>query len=214
MTAAPRTRVAAAAAALTLTGLLAACGTSGDEATKTSGPSTTTTAEATSTTAATSSSSTTTTAAATTSTTDPADNPEGTDTETSNLGHLDDGDHYGYIAGVESGTVEGQKVQVIVWDEAQMLTGDAAVQAAHEDKAIPDDQDFVENDYYIRNENQTVRRLAVDPDATITSLQDGSPDEVPATLDQVWHQDHLFVLKVVNAGGTSEVKGIKAVFLP
>ena len=205
-----RTRAAGALGALLLVGALAACGASGGEKASTKDASTTTTA-AKDTTTSTTEATTTTEAAETTTTL----SSEGVDTETSELDTLPDGDHYGYMAGHEMGKVEGQDVEVIIWDEVEFLTGDAAVKAAHEDGAIPADQDFVENDYYIRNENQTVRRLAVVPDASVTTLaSEGSTDSVPSSVSEVWKQPYLFKINVGNVRGTTTVSSIDAVFLP
>lgn len=201
-------RLAVAATALALAAGLAACGSSGGDKAATTGSSTTV-ASTTTTTAKTTTS---TTEAATTSTTE---NNEGTDTETSELDTLPDGDHYGYMAGHEMGKVEGQDVEVIIWDEVEFLTGQAAVDAAHEDGAIPADQDFVENDYYIRNQNQTVRRLAVVPDASVSTLASpGSTELVPSSVSDVWKQEYLFKINVGNVRDITTVSSIEAVFLP
>ncbi|MFN8018978.1 MAG: hypothetical protein U0P45_12770 [Acidimicrobiales bacterium] len=209
MTPTTRARASGAVAAIALATTLAACGASGGEKASTKDASTTTTTEAATT--STTAEATTTTAAQTTTTL----SDEGVDTETSELDTLPDGDHYGYMAGHEMGKVEGQDVEVIIWDEVEFLTGDAAVQAAHEDGAIPADQDYVENDYYIRNNNQKVRRLAVVPDASVTTLaSDGSTDNVPSSVSEVWKQPHLFKINVGNVRGITTVSSIDAVWLP
>jgi hypothetical protein len=130
------------------------------------------------------------------------------------LDSLPDGAHHGYMAGIESGVVEGQAVQVIIFDPVEFLTGDAAVAAAQEDGVIPEDQDFIENDYYIRNENQTVRRLAVVPNAQVSTLSGGGPDLVASSVDEVWNQSYLFQIEVGNVRGVTTVSGIEAVYLP
>ena len=210
----PRTKVLAVVAPLALAAgsLLAACGSSeGSEATDaTTTDATTTTAAATST----EPESTTTGEVAEETTTTLSS--EGRDTETSELDTLPDGVHYGYMAGLEDGMVEGQAVQVIIWDEVELLTGDEAVAAAQEDGAIPADQDFVENDYYIRNNNQQVRRLAVVPEASVTTLagDGGSTDTIPSSVTDVAMQPFLFTIDVGNVRGITTVSSIEAVFLP
>lgn len=215
------TRALALAAVLAMALVLGACGASGSDSSKKSSGSTTTTAQATTTSSVGGSESTTSTTAAQGTTTEAGggttsmpEDPEGTDTETSTLDTLPDGVHYGYMAGLESGKVEGQDVQVIIFDKAEFFTGQAAVDAAHEDGAIPADQDYVDDDYYIRNQNQRVRRLAVVPEATVTSLQDGSPTPVPSSVDQVWKQPYLFKIDVGNVRGITTVSSIEAVYLP
>lgn len=212
MTPTNRTRAAGAVAALALATALAACGASGGDATSTKDAPSTTTTEAKGTTTTTADAETTTSGAPQTTTTL---SDEGVDTETSELDTLPDGDHYGYMAGHEMGKVEGQDVEVIIWDEVELLTGDAAVAAAHEDGAIPADQDFVENDYYIRNNNQKVRRLAVVPDASVTTLaSEGSTNTIPSSVSEVWKQPFLFKINVGNVRGITTVSSIDAVYLP
>lgn len=207
-----RTRPALAAGLLAVSLLAVGCGSDdGDDA----APSTTTeavTAEQSSTTEA--PTSTTVDEPTTDETTTTTEDLEGVDTETSVLDSLPDGGHYGYLAGLESGTVEGQPVQVIIFDPVEFLTGDAAVAAAQADGVIPADQDAIENDYYIRNPEQTVLRLAVVPEASVTSLADGSAEPVPSSVDEVWQQDHLFRIEVGTVRGITTVSGIEAIFLP
>lgn len=206
------TSLAALLSAAALAGtLLVGCGTSGgsdaaDDPTTTTSEATTTSTEV---------EATTTTAADAIETTT-TESSEGRDTETSELDTLPDGDHYGYLAGVEDGMVEGQAVQVIIWDEVQFLTGDAATAAAKEDGVIPADQDAIENDYYIRNENQTVRRLAVVPDAQVFTLASdgGSTDLVASSVTEVAEQEFLFKINVGNVRDITTVSSIEAVFLP
>lgn len=138
------------------------------------------------------------------------DGDEGVDTETSVLDSLPDGTHHGYIAGVEKGMVEGQAVQVIIWDEVELLTGDAADAAA----AAAGDESPVPNDYYIVNDEQTVRRLAVVPDASVSTLVDGGSELVPSSVTDVAKQDHLFEILVGNVRDITTVSSIQAVYLP
>lgn len=195
-------RLGIAATTLALAAGLAACGASGGDTTSTADRSTSTTAAKTTTTAE---ATTSTTEAVTTSTTE---NNEGTDTETSELDTLPDGDHYGYMAGLEKGTVEGQDVQVILWDEVEFLTGQEAIDAAATDSVTLD------TDYYIRNKNQTIRRLAVVPDASVTTLQEGTSGSKPSSVDEVWQQEYLFKINVGNVRDITTVSSIDAVYLP
>jgi hypothetical protein len=212
MIAATRTRTAVAAAALALSSaaLLGACGSSGEsdppETTEAQASTTTTTADPgeTSTTAA--DAATTTTADGGETTTTLTD--EGVDTETSELDTLPDGDHYGYMAGIEKGKVEGQDVQVILWDEVEFLSGQEAIDAAKDDGVTLD------TDYYIRNQNQTIRRLAVVPEASVTTLQEGTSGSRPSSVDEVWQQEHLFKINVGNVRDITTVSSIDAVYLP
>ncbi|HEX2575832.1 MAG TPA: hypothetical protein VHK88_05745 [Aquihabitans sp.] len=221
MTRTPRT---AAAAALCALALLAGCGVDDDgEATAT-----TTTTAAPSTTAATSSTTgagtedddatttteaddesddeaTTTTEADGSETTTTLDS-EGRDTETSTLDTLPDGVHHGYLAGLEEGTVEGQDVQVVIFDEAELLTGQAAADEAAARGEEP-------SDYYVLNDDQTVKRIAVVPDASVTTLG-GGPDPVPSSVSEVAFQDFLFTIDVATVRGVTTISSIEAVYLP
>lgn len=204
-----RTRPALAAGLLAVSLLAVGCGSDdGDDAAASSTTEAVTAEETTTTTEA----PTTTEAAEETTTT--TEDLEGVDTETSVLDSLSDGSHYGYLAGLENGTVEGQAVQVIIFDPVEFLTGDAAVAAAKEDGVIPADQDAIENDYYIRNPEQTVLRLAVVPEASVTSLAEGSAEPVPSSVDEVWQQDHLFRIEVGTVRAITTVSGIEAIYLP
>lgn len=209
---ATRTRSAVALVALSTAGLLAGCGSSGD------GPADATTTEATTTTAAAGESTSTSSdpaAATTTSTavdgggeTTTTLSDEGRDTETSELDTLPDGDHYVYMAGLEKGKVEGQDVQVLLVDPVEFLTGQAAVDAAAEDGVTLD------TDYYIRNSEQTIKHIAVVPEASVTTLDGGTASTVPSSVDEVWQQEHLFKINVGNVRGVTTISGIDAVYLP
>jgi hypothetical protein len=151
----------------------------------------------------------------TTTTIDVDGGNEGTDTETSDLDTLPDGVHYGYMAGHETGMVEGQQVEVILFDKVDFLTGQAADDAAHEDGVIPPEQEHIENDYYIRNQNQTIRHLAVVPDASIFTLgPNGSPGQVPSSVNEVVTQQYLFKIDVGNVRGITTISSIEGVYIP
>lgn len=205
-----RTGVAVAALALSSTALLGACGSSAgsDSSTTTEAPTTTAAAEGDTTTTAAAEGDTTTTAAEAGGDTTTTLSSEGTDTETTELDTLPDGDHYGYMAGLEQGKVEGQDVQVIIWDEVEFLSGQEAIDAAAEDGVELD------TDYYIRNQNQTVRRLAVVPDASVTTLAEGSSGSQPSSVDEVWQQEYLFKINVGNVRDITTVSSIDTVYLP
>lgn len=205
-----RTRLAVVAAAALAALTVVACGTSGGD----DDAGATTTTASTTTEASTTGAPTTTTATPTTTTADDGGN-EGTDTETSELDTLPDGVHYGFMAGHETGMVEGQPVEVILWDEVEFFTGPAADDAAHEDGVIPPEQEHIENDVYIRNKNQTIRRLAVVPDASVTTLgENGSPGEVPSSVNEVVTQPYLFKILVGNVRGITTISSIEGVYIP
>lgn len=209
-----RTRtLASAALSLTLATSLIACGSDGDDV-ATDDAASTTVAESTAPTTAPTTDADTTTTVDDASTTIPDDSLEGVDTETSVLDTLPDGVHHGYIAGLETGTVEGQSVQVIIFDPVELLTGDAATQAAIEDGVLGPDEGPIPNDVYVRNEVQTVIRLAVVPEAQVSTLSGGGPDLVPSSVDEVWRQTYLFRIDAQNVRGITTLSSIEAVYLP
>lgn len=193
-----------AAATMSLALLVAGCGSEGSDGAATSGESTTT--AATETTAATTDE-TTSTEADESPTTSPEDNSEGTDTETSVLDTLPDGDHYVFMAGLEDGMVEGQEVQVVIVDQVELLTGQEAIDAAAQDG------ETLDTDYYVRNTDQTVKRIAVVPEAQVTTLDGGTANTVPSSVSEVWNQPHLFKINVGNVRGITTISSIEPVYL-
>ena len=146
--------------------------------------------KATSTTVATGASTTTSTvAASTTSTTEAPDSTTSTTVTgtqpdgqtTPGLGSLAEGVHYGYFTGVSDGVVEGQQVQVVAFDKVEFLTGDAAVQAAIAHGDAEPGATSIDDDYYIVNDNTSLRLLPVIPDGVVSVIRDGSPDPVPGS---------------------------------
>ena len=121
---------------------------------------------------------------------------------------LADGDHYVYMAGIEDGKVEGQDVSVLLVDPVEFLTGQEAIDAAAADGITLD------TDYYVRNPEQTIKHIAVVPEASVTSLSGGSADPVPSSVDDVWQQEYLFKINVGNVRGITTISSIDAVYLP
>lgn len=178
MQATRRMAIAATAAALLL---LVACGSDSDGAKAgTTGSSTTAaTSAATDTTAAGTEPEDAATTTAPEDTTTTTEDSEGRDTETSELDVLSDGVHVGHIAGVENGVVEGQDVQVILFDEVQVLTGQEAVDAAAAAG------ETLDTDYYVSDPDATLVRIAVVPDASVTTLDGGSADQIPSSVTDI-----------------------------
>ncbi|MEY2566419.1 MAG: hypothetical protein QOE35_948 [Actinomycetota bacterium] len=78
---------------------------------------------------------------------------------------LGDGQYFGYITLLDAENLELQ------FDVAQLLTGDAAVQAAKADGG----ESPPPNDYWIRNNTKAARTLALAHDATICLSGSGDP---------------------------------------
>lgn len=88
---------------------------------------------------------------------------------------------FGYVKSVGGGGAS----YTLTIDYAELLTGKAAVDAAHKDGAIPPDQDYVENDYYISNKNPKLRTFPISPSAQIRLLESvGSTDTKAVTTAQ------------------------------
>lgn len=150
-------RATAGAGVVLLLLLAAACGGDDDAGTATEQTTTTTT----------------TTTEATTSTTAPAST---TTTSEPDSAELEDGRHPVYLVDVD---VDGR---TITFDLIQFLTGQAAVDAYHEDN--PDDPEGPPNDYYIVNDNPRLRGLPVAADAEVQVLSESGGSELePGTFE-------------------------------
>lgn len=208
---APRPMAIAATAAALL--LLAACGSDSDGATaSTTGSSTTAaTAEASTTTTAGGTEAPGTTAASEVDdTTTTTEDSEGRDTETSELDNLSDGVHVGHIAGVENGVVEGQDVQVILFDEVQVLTGQEAIDAAAAAG------ETLEADYYVSDPDASLVRIAVVPEASVTTLDGGSATQVPSSVTDIAAagEDRLHSIDTSTVRDVTLVNSIEGYYLP
>lgn len=157
--------------------LLGACGSDEEATTTTAGASTTTvatgggtssTVDDSSTTTSTSTSSTVPVSESTDTTGDSPTTTEALSSAESRLpnGHIK---AMGYIdaAWEEDGT------RYISIDYAEMLTGEEAVEAAHDAGAIPPEQDWMDNDYFISNVNPMRREFTVADPVVITTATYG-----------------------------------------
>ncbi len=141
--------------------------------------------------------STTTTQAATTTTVDPMA-PEGSGCEPG-TDDLPDGEWYG---GVREFDASG-----IGFDLACLFTGEAAIAASAEDG----EESPPPNDYYVRNQNEQVRRLDVAADTPCTWYTSGDPnDEVNGTFSE-WveflgtQEAYLGIWVTIEGGQVTEI---------
>lgn len=149
--------------------ILAACSSQGGDSTTTTEDTTTTTMQDTSTTTG---------APPTTGKppTDTNDLASGSGCKPGSEDSLPDGEWYGYLADVSSPEVE--------FDLACWFTGEAAVAAASEDGA----ESPPPNDYYVRNQSEALRSLAVEGSAEVEYLANGGdPNTVTTTSYEEWH---------------------------
>jgi hypothetical protein len=172
-------RSAAAVLAVVLTLAMAGCG--GDDDSDEADASSTTTTEASSTTG----SSTTTS----TSTTPPDEEPSGSCPERpagSSPAEFDDSAGT-YAVHVQEVDLAARSVS---FDVVQWLVGQDAIDAYHQE--VADDPDGPSNDYYVVNENDTVRTAAISESATVhlvrlgvgdISVKPGTVEELPSYLE-------------------------------
>lgn len=201
-----RTARRAAAVLIVASVALASCSSKGgsDEA-----KDTTTTAEVTSTTEA----ATTTTEAPSTTAAEPSTTTADGGT-TEGYGSLPEGTYQGYFRGLSDGTVEGQAVQVVAFDQVEMLTGDAADQAGREQGLIGEDE-HMPNDYLIVDDDDSTILLPVIPDGVVTLLEPGGAVERPGSITEAAEDpDQLYEIEVVVVRDISLITATKAVYLP
>ena len=151
--------------------LLAACATEGGETTTTTkDPTTSTTVEVTTTTSPQPST--------TTSVTDTNDLASGSGCKPGTQDGLPDGEWYGFIVDLDANEIE--------FDLACWFTGDAAIAAAGEDG----EESPPPNDYYVRNENDTVREISVGASAEVEYLaSSGDPNTVTTASYANWSRE-------------------------
>lgn len=188
---------------------LAACSSDGSDGS----------AQATSTTAKTSTTalgSTTTVGASTTDTTAAVETTTTTipaGTEPSALS-LPEGRYQGYFKGLSDGTVEGQAVQVVAFDQVELLTGDRANEAARADGLIGDDES-VPNDYYIVDDDPSTIDLPVIPDGVVTLLEPGGAIPRPGSIPEAAEDpNQLYAIEVIVVRDISLITATEAIYLP
>jgi hypothetical protein len=120
---------------------------------------------------------------------------------------LPDGTYFGYITTLLAGDtdISGQ------FDLAELLTGQAAVDAANDAGEEP-------LDFYIKNENKKLRPILVAPDAQVRDVDyDDCCDAKPTTIIEfiedrdAKHEERTAVALTVKAG---QVTAIREVFFP
>ena len=149
----------------------AACGSSDEESTTTAAVSTTSTGESTTTSVVEPSTESSSTTASSDVTSESTDTTEGSTTTTEALSSAETRLPNGNIKAmgfVQAAWEEGGTRYISI-DYAEMLTGQEAVDAAHDAGDLPLDQDWVDNDYYISNVNPMLRDFAVSDSVSITT---------------------------------------------
>lgn len=212
-----RTRLAALAAAAVLALPLAACSSDGgsEGATTTTSKASTTTAASSSSTADPDTTSTTGGSSTTTGggdTTVPTSGPDGETTE--GLGSLSEGIHHGYFTGVSDGMVEGQPVQVVAFDEVELLTGQEAIDAAIAHGDAEPGATSIDNDYYLVNDDTSLILLPVIPDGVVSVIREGSSEPQPGSIDEAVTLPNLYKVDIVVVRGISLITATEGVYLP
>ncbi len=180
--------------------IVASCSGEGGDQTTTTSPDETTstvTVETTTTTTEATTTSTTPSTSTTAATGDPLA-PEGSGC-TPGTDILPDGEWYGGVRGFDE--------QGFSFDLACLYVGDAAEAAAAEDE----EESPPPNDYYVLNENEAIRMLAVGPDTPVTWYPSGDPnDEVTGTYAE-WieflatQESYLGIWVTVENGSVTEI---------
>lgn len=157
----------------------------------------------------------TTTTLATAPATDPTTDPTTTVSPSTSVPEpstdvLADGTSFGYLESID---IEARTIR---FDLAQLFQGDAAIEAARADGQIPADQDFIENDYYIRNVSSKLRTVPLASGAMIRVLLNlGSPDQsdgdLPTLAGTLAEYPRLPVSLVVSDG---KITKLSQVFFP
>jgi len=203
--------VAAALALGALTGL-SACGADGETSTTTTaaaGSSTTNSSTAGDDTSTTSTDA----DPSTTGATDTSEPGDGGAT-TAGLGSLAEGSHTGYFRGISDGMVEGQPVSIVSFDDVEFPTGQEAVDAAIAAGDAEPGATSIDNDYYLVNDDETPIDLPVIPDSQVWVLVEGSPETVPAGIEDAVAQPGIYRIEVVVVRGVSLITGVEGVFVP
>ena len=202
--------------------LLAGCGGSGSGGGKASGS--TTTAGVTTTTAsgATTTAGPSTTVTGRSTTTPPATTAPPTTTAGARPGDiLPPGDTVALLKRIGTTTsVSGVDTTPLTFDEVQFLTGQAAIDAAvahHDNDTDANGKPFVDNDYYVVNDNPKLRTMLVAGTAQITidGCNGGCPAQQSASLAQA-ASNHIgyFKLHVVGHGSAARITKISQIFVP
>ena len=171
--------VLAAVLALLLAGFAlssAACGSSDEETTTTAAVSTTETGESTTSSMvepSTESSSTTASSDVSTETTATTSEPTTTTEALSSAESRLPNGNIRAMGFIDAAWEEGGTRYISI-DYAEMLSGQEAIDAAHDAGAIPPEQDWVDNDYFIRNVNPMLREFAVSDSVVISTATFGS----------------------------------------
>lgn len=98
--------------------------------------------------------------------------------ETSATSPIPDGEMFGWVHGIEDGS--------LVMDPAELLTGDEARQAAVEEGVIGEGEDLP-NDFFIRDPEGALITLPVASTASwrLLLFADGTPTETEVSIDEV-----------------------------
>ena len=72
----------------------------------------------------------------------------------------------------------------------------------------------IDNDYYLVNDDETPIDLPVIPDSQVWVLVEGSPETVPAGIEDAVAQPGIYRIEVVVVRGVSLITGVEGVFVP
>lgn len=210
-----RRRLVASALSVALVTSVVACGADGDKkaTSTTAAESTTTTGDAPSTSSDKSDPESSTTETSGGSSTAEPTTTAGSGGTTSGFGSLAEGSYTGFFRSVTSGSVEGQAVQVVGFDDVDLLTGQEAIDAAIAAGDAEPGATSLDTDYYLRNLDETPVLLPVIPEGQVWILVGGSPDTVSGSIDEAFAQGGLYRIEVVVVRGVSLITGVEGIYL-
>src|SRR5512145_2081560 len=95
---------------------------------------------------------------------------------------LSDGRHFGYIQTIDTSSPPA----TLTIDTAAFLSGEEANRAAAEDGVI-EEGESVENDYYVRNPDETTVELPITSDVSVTHIHcnGGCREDLPGKLEDL-----------------------------
>ena len=117
------------------------------------------------------------------------------------------GKYQGYIASVTTTPVAGNDMVTLAFDKADLLTGDAAAEAAKAQGQTLD------GDFFVLNTQKTVRLLPLGDEATANQLVGGSPTLSPGDVQAI-SPDQLVEVTVDTADGRTWVSDVSVIYLP
>lgn len=117
------------------------------------------------------------------------------------------GEHVGYVKSSGLADVDGNQVQVVEFDLAELLTGPQA------DQAAVARGDSIDGDFYIVNDNPRTRQLPVADGAAVQVLLDGGTQLGDGEISEI-SADRLVTVTITETAGRAWVTTLVEVYTP